>query len=198
MKKQLISIIFMALMISLSMCINTKDINGDTGKYIGNLDNKNYINNSNNNTIYLNISGNIVELPLRASVKEALSTELINTSDSDILRHYLTTKIIYFEYNKSLPSEEGMVSITDLSMKLGFLNSIYPHEIVDDSVFNNESEIERVKNSNITMIIKIIRSNSTAKIVRVNRTFVIEGNSLKELDKAETRFVLAIYTGLAK
>ena len=189
MKKLLISIIFMALMISLSMCINIKGINGGTGGHI---------NNSDNNIIYLNISGNSIELPLRASVEEALSTELINTSDSDILRHYLNTKIIYLEYNKSLPSEEGLVSIIDLSMKLGFLNSMYPHSIADDEVFNNKSEIERVKNSNITMVIKIIRSNNTARIVRINRTFVIEGNSLEELDKAETRFVLAIYTGLAE
>ncbi|MBW9222627.1 hypothetical protein KKP97_06230 [Methanothermococcus sp. SCGC AD-155-C09] len=188
MKKLLISIIFMVLMISLSMCINIKGINGGTGDHITNSD----------NTIYLNISGNITELPLRASVEEALSTELINTSDSDILRHYLNTKIIYLEYNRSLSPKEGMVSIIDLSMKLGFLNPIYPHEIVDDSVFNNKSEIERVKNSNITMVIKIIRSNSTAKISKINRTFIIEGNSLKELDKAETRFILAIYRGIAE
>jgi len=70
---------------------------------------------------------------------------------------------------------------------------------VDDTIFKNESERERVKNSNITLIIKVVKGNRSATIEKVNnRTYIIEGNSLKELDKAESRFVLAIYKGIAE
>jgi len=103
------------------------------------------------------------------------------------------------EYNKSLPLEEGKITVIDLSMKLGFLKPLYGHLIVEDEVFKNESERERVKSSNITLIIRVVRGNRSATIEKVdNRTYVIEGNSLKELDKAESRFVLAIYRGVAE
>jgi len=45
------------------------------------------------------------------------------------------------------------------------------------------------------MVIKIIKTQNNATITRINNTFIIEGNSLKELDKAETRFVIAIFKG---
>jgi hypothetical protein len=149
---------------------------------------------SNENTLTVDINNTPVQLDLRTTVGEALTTKLINTNDSDIKKAYLTHKIIYFEYNKSIASDQGGVTIVDLASKLKFLNPIYPHYIVDYTVFNNESEINEIKHSNKTMIIRIIRNNKPATIEKINNTYIIEGNSLKELDKAESRFVLAIYT----
>ncbi len=179
MKKLLISIIAFILMGSMCMCVEKKSSLYDY---------------SNNKVLTVDINNTPVNLELRTTVGEALSTNLINTNDKDIKNYYLSHKIIYFEYNHSLPSAEGGVSIVDLASKLKFLNPIYPHYIVDDTVFKNESEINKVKNSNQTMIIKIIKCNKSATIEKINNTFVIEGNSLKELDKAESRFILAIYT----
>ena len=178
MRRFLIFFIIFGVMVSLSMCIKHPE---DT------------------NEVDLVIKGQPVTLVLRTTVREALSTKLINTNDSDILRSYLNHKIIYLEYNRSLPLEEGKITVIDLSMKLGFLKPLYGHLIVDDSVFKNESEREMVKSSNITLIIRVVRGNRSATIEKVdNRTYVIEGNSLKELDKAESRFVLAIYRGIAE
>jgi hypothetical protein len=179
MKKLLIPIIALILMGSLCMCVEKRSSLYDY---------------SNTKVLTVDINGTPVQLELRTTVGEALSTNLINTNDKDIKNYYLAHKIIYFEYNKSLPSEEGGVSIVDLALKLKFLNPIYPHYIVDETVFKNESEVNKIKNSNKTMIIKIIRGNRSATIEKINNTFIIEGNSLKELDKAESRFILAIYT----
>jgi len=191
MRRLLIFFIVFGVMVSLSMCINSTGEN--SGIRDGNLSP------GDSNKVNLTIAGQPVQLVLRTTVKEALSTELINTNDSDILRSYLTHKIIYLDYNSSLPLEEGRICVVDLSMKLGFLRPLYGHVIVDDTIFKNESEREKVKNSNITLIIKVVRGNRSATIEKVdNRTYVIEGNSLKELDKAESRFVLAIYRGIGE
>ena len=179
MKKLLIPIIALILMGSLCMCVEKRSSLYDY---------------SNTKVLTVDVNGTPVKLELRTTVGEALSTNLINTDDKDIKNYYLSHKIIYFEYDTSLPSEEGGVSIVDLASKLKFLNPVYPHYIVDETVFKNESEVNKIKNSNKTMVIKIIRSNRSATIEKINNSFIIEGNSLKELDKAESRFILAIYT----
>ncbi|HIQ32990.1 MAG TPA: hypothetical protein EYH55_05890 [Methanothermococcus okinawensis] len=179
-------------MVSLSMCIESTWKNSETE--VGSKESS-----EDTNEVNLVIKGQPVTLVLRTTVREALSTKLINTNDSDIVKNYLNHKIIYLEYNRSLPLEEGKVTVIDLSMKLGFLKPLYGHLIVDDSVFKNESEREKVKASNITLIVKVVRGNRSATIEKIgSRTYVIEGNSLKELDKAESRFVLAIYRGIAE
>ncbi len=213
MKKYIIPIIAVVLMGSFCMCVNTNNNNNSTGNKYSNNNNNNaygyntssngtYNNmycgfNYNNSTIIINISKIPVELELRTTIGKALSTKLINTTDKDIGKSYIDHKIIYFEYNRTMPAYEGGVTIVDLSSKLKFLNPVYPHIIVDRSVFKNESEANKVKYNNKTMIIRIIRSNTPAIIKRVNNTFIIEGNSLKELDKAESRFILDIYEYLS-
>ncbi|HIP15645.1 MAG TPA: hypothetical protein EYG77_00370 [Methanothermococcus okinawensis] len=190
MRKFIILFLIFGVMVSLCMCIDS------TWKHLTSVENNR---SENTYVVNLTIEGQPIQLVLRTTVREALSTELINTNDSDIVKSYLSHKIIYIEYNKSLPLEEGKLSVIDLSLKLGFLNPLYRHVIVDDSVFKNESEKEKVINSNITLILKVIRGNRSATIEKVdNRTYIIEGNSLKELDKAVSRFVLAIYKGVAE
>ena len=192
MRRFLIFFIIFGMMVSLSMCIESTWKNSKTEVVSKE-------SSEDTNEVNLVIKGQPVTLVLRTTVREALSTKLINTNDSDIVKNYLNHKIIYLEYNRSLPLEEGKVTVIDLSMKLGFLKPLYGHLVVDDSVFKNESEREKVKASNITLIIKVVRGNRSATIEKIDdRTYVIEGNSLKELDKAESRFVLAIYRGIAE
>jgi len=192
MRRFLIFFIIFGMMVSLSMCIESTWKNSETEVVSKE-------SSEDTNEVNLVIKGQPVTLVLRTTVREALSTKLINTNDSDIVKNYLNHKIIYLEYNRSLPLEEGKVTVIDLSMKLGFLKPLYGHLIVDDSVFKNESEREKVKASNITLIVKVVRGNRSATIEKIgSRTYVIEGNSLKELDKAESRFVLAIYRGIAE
>ena len=191
MRKLLILFFVFGMMISLSMCIDS------SWKHSGVVEDNRSLEDT--NVVNLTIDGQPVQLILRTTVREVLSTELINTNDSDIVKSYLSHRIIYLEYNRSLPLEEGKISVIDLSMKLGFLRPLYKHVIVEDSIFKNESERERVKNSNITLIIKVIRGNGSATIEKIgNRTYIIEGNSLEELDKGVSRFALAIYRGVAE
>ena len=98
MKKLLIPIIALILMGSLCMCVEKRSSLYDY---------------SNTKVLTVDTNGTPVQLELRTTVGEALSTNLINTDDKDIKNYYLAHKIIYFEYNKSLPSEEGGVSIVD-------------------------------------------------------------------------------------
>ena len=200
MRRLLILFLVFGVMVSLSMCI--EGIWKHPGKYDRSSESfgeVGYSSSGDSNKVDLIIAGQPTQLVLRTGVKEAMATELINTNDSDIVRSYLSHKIIYIEYNRSLSPEEGMLSIIDLSLKLGFLRPLYGHLIVEDSVFKNESEREKVKNSNITLILKVVRGNRGATIEKVdNRTYIIEGNSLKELDKAVSRYVLAIYKGVAE
>ena len=191
MRKLLILFLVFGMMVSLSMCIDS------TWDHSGVVENNRSFEDT--NEVNLTIGGQPIQLVLRTTVREALSTELINTNDSDIVENYLSHRIIYLEYNRSLSLEEGKLSLIDLSLKLGFLRPLYGHVIVDDSVFKNESEREKVKSSNITLILKVIKGNRSATIEKVdNRTYIIEGNSLEELDKAVSRFVLAIYKGIAE
>jgi hypothetical protein len=55
------------------------------------------------------------------------------------------------------------------------------------------NETEHLMKSNKTMVIKIIKTKNNATITKIGNTFIIEGNSLKEMDKAETRFVIDIF-----
>ena len=185
MKKLILLICSIILMSSLCLCVD-KQSSGNN-----NYGNSNYY----NGYIFMNFENNSIKVPLRATVGEALSTQLINTNDTDIRNYYLAHKIIYFEYNESLPNNEGGVATTDLIMKLKFFNQYYPHILADKSVFNNTEEIYKVKNSNKTMVIKIIKGSRNATIEKYNNSYIIEGNSLKELDKAESRFIIALCGG---
>ncbi|EHP84633.1 hypothetical protein [Methanotorris formicicus] len=196
MKKFIIIFGIMCLLVSSCLCINQKNSNDDLLKY--------------SKTLKTEIHGVSVEIPLRCTINDAMKTKLINTSDKDIKKQYLTKPIIYLEYNPSLPQKEGGVSIMDLIGKLIWLNAFYPHEMVipinvsenvtAKVVLNNKegyatftpSEIEMIKNSNKTMIIRVIRTNNNATISKINNTFIIEGNSLNALDMAESRFIIAI------
>jgi len=182
MKRLMLLVCSIILIGSLCLCVENDKQN--TG---------NYSNYYNDNHIFMNFENSSVNVPLRATVGEALSTQLINTDDKDIRGYYLTHKIIYLEYNKSLPNDEGGVTIADLIMKLEFLNQYYPHILTDKNVFNNTEEINKIKNSNKTMVIKIIKGSRNATIEKYNNSYIIEGNSLKELDKAESRFIIALY-----
>ncbi|ABR56571.1 conserved hypothetical protein [Methanococcus aeolicus Nankai-3] len=148
------------------------------------------------NTIFVDVNNQSIQLELRTTVGEALTTKLVNTNIEDIKNDYNNNKIIYIEYDPNISQNDGGVSIIDLVSKLKFYNSFVKNnmQIVDSSVFTNQSEIDKIKNSKITMIVKITKSNSTATISKSNGVYVIEGNSLKELDKATTMFVLSIYT----
>ncbi|AEH06618.1 hypothetical protein [Methanothermococcus okinawensis] len=169
------------LAVSLCSCVDKQS----SGHY----NNDNYY----NKYIFVNINNTTITVPLRTTLGEALSTQLINTTNKDIRNYYLSHKIIYLQYNESLPSDEGGVSIADLVFKLKALNQYYPHIIVDKNIFNNSTEAYMVKNSNKTMVINIIRGNRNATIEKYNNIYIIEGNSLKELDKAESRFVIILY-----
>ncbi|MDK2789928.1 MAG: hypothetical protein PWP15_435 [Methanothermococcus sp.] len=179
MKEITLGILLILLSSFFCLCIDVKD-NGDKNleKY--------------GSTLYAELGNNTVPVPLRTTINNSMSTVLINTNDSDIKNYYMAHKIIYLEFNESLPNNEGGVTVTDLIMKLTFLNNYYPHVITDKSIFNDTDEINAVKASNKTMVIEIVRGNRSATIEKYNNTFLIEGNSLEELDKAETRFIIAI------
>ncbi len=180
-KKIIISILAITLICSMAMCIEKKSTLYDySGK----------------STINVEVNGQLVNLPLRTTVEDALSTKLINTNLQQIKEDYNNHQIIYIEYDKNLPAKNGGISITDLVSKLKYYNSLVGNKkyIVDDSTFNNQTEINNIKNSNKTLIIKIITSNTPAQIIKNGNTYIIEGNSLKELDKGTTLYALAIYT----
>ena len=186
----------MCLLVSSCLCISQKNSNDDLLKY--------------SKTLKTEINGVSVEIPLRCTINDAMKTKLVNTSDKEIKEYYLTKPIVYLEYNLSLPQKEGGVSIMDLIGKLIWLNNFYPHKMIipinvsenvtAKVILNNKegyatftpSEIEMIKNSNKTMIIKVIKTSNNATITKINNTFVIEGNSLHALDMAESRFIVAI------
>ncbi len=153
-----------------------------------------YEENANKNHIIVSLNGTSYDIGFRTTIKDALQTKLINTNDEDIRKTYKNTKIVYLIYNHKIPYEKGGITIVDFATKIRTTNRTYPHIVVDDTVFKNESEREMVKNSNITMIVEFVLGNNTATIKKIgDRHYIIEGNSLKELDKAETRFLLAIF-----
>ncbi|AEF96170.1 hypothetical protein [Methanotorris igneus] len=200
MMKKFIIFGIMCLLVSSCLCIeqrnNYKISNDDLLKY--------------SKTLKTEINGVSVEIPLRCTINDAMKTKLVNTSDKEIKEYYLTKPIIYLEYNLSLSQKDGGVSIMDLVGKLIWLNNFYPHKMVipinvsenitAKVILNNKegyttftpSEIEMIKNSNKTMIIKVIKTNNNATITKIKNTFIIEGNSLYALDMAESRFIIAI------
>ena len=186
MRRLLILFLIFGVMVSLSMCIEStwkhpEGSGSEVGGYNGSSEDSNVVD--------LVIGGQPVQLVLRTSVKEALSTKLINTNDSDIVESYLSYKKIYIEYNRSLTFGEGGVSVMDLSLKLKFLEPLYGRKVISNI---NDSERE-------VLILKVVKGNRSATIEKVdNRTYIIEGNSLEELDKAVSRFVLAVYKGVAE
>ena len=146
------------------------------------------------NTLVVHFGDTTVNVPLRAMINDSMTTTLINTNDSDIKSDYTggNYKIMYFEYDPDLSNEEGGIVLTDLVSKVSFFTTAYSYVIADQTLFNNTEDIEKVKNSNQTLVIQIERSNNSATITKYNNTYVIEGNSLRELDKAESRFVIAM------
>ncbi|MCQ6253735.1 hypothetical protein [Methanocaldococcus sp.] len=199
MKKFLLILTSIILITSMSMCINMNDY-------------KNYI--------YINVSVNgntstMVKVPLRATIEEAKEVKLINTTDKEIYNYYHNKKLIYICGNMSLNMDEGGVTIVDLITKLEWFNQFYPHNIVIElnrtnstvtvkAIFaNGKKSIDKLKineseylmKNNKTMVIKILKTQNKATIMKVNNTFIIEGNNLKELDKAETRFIIAMLKG---
>ncbi|XRO75558.1 hypothetical protein ACO3TA_01395 [Methanocaldococcus sp. 28A] len=197
MKKLLLILGIIVLITSMSMCITSKNIN-DLKK-----------------DIVIEYNGTPIKVPLRATIGEAKEVKLINTTDKEIYDYYHSKILIYIYGNLSLKPEEGEVSIIDLITKLVWFNQFYPHNIVIElnrtnttvtvkSIFaNGKSSINKLKindseyliHNNKTMVIKFIRTQNNATIIRINNTFIIEGNSLKEMDKAETRFVIAMLKG---
>ncbi|MEO2117066.1 MAG: hypothetical protein ABGW92_01490 [Methanocaldococcus sp.] len=198
MKKLLLIIGVITLITSISMCLNNSPNLNDL-----------------KNKILVEINGTPVEIPLRASLGEAKEVKLINTTDKEIYDYYHSKILIYVCGDMGLKPDEGGVSIVDLITKLEWFNQFCPHNIVVElertnstvtvkSIFTNGktsitnlklNESEYLMQNNKTMIIKIIKTQNNATITKINNTFIIEGNSLKELDKAETRFVIAMFKG---
>ena len=198
MKKLLLIIGVITLITSISMCLNNSPNVNDLKK-----------------KILVEVDGTPIEIPLRASIGEAKEVKLVNTTDKGIYNYYHSKVLIYIQGDMSLKPEEGGVSIVDLITKLEWLNQFYPHNIVVElnrtnstvtvkSIFANGktaltelkiNESNYLMQNNKTMVIKIIKTQNNATITRINNTFIIEGNSLKELDKAETRFVIAMLKG---
>ncbi|XRP96995.1 hypothetical protein ACO3UB_00330 [Methanocaldococcus sp. 16A] len=199
MKKLLLILGVIVLITSMSMCITSKNMN-DLKK-----------------DIVIEFNGTPIKVPLRATIGEAKEVKLINTTDKEIYDYYHSKILIYIYGNLSLKPDEGGVSIVDLITKLEWFNQLYPHNIVVElnrtnttvtvkSIFaNGKTSIDKLKineseyliHNNKTMVIKFIRTQHNATITRINNTFIIEGNSLKEMDKAETRFVIAMLKGSA-
>ncbi|WP_048056276.1 hypothetical protein [Methanocaldococcus fervens] len=197
MKKLLLIFGILVLITSTSMCISHNNLN-DLKK-----------------SVVVEVNGTPVEIPLRATVGEAKDVKLINTTDDEIYNYYRSKMLIYIYGNMSLKPAEGGVAIVDLVTKLKWFNQFYPHNIVVELERNNSTvtvesffangkrstdklkinESEYLMNNNKTMVIKIIKTQNNATITKINNTFIIEGNSLEELDKAETRFVIALFKG---
>ncbi|AAB98250.1 TPA: hypothetical protein HA335_06145 [Methanocaldococcus jannaschii] len=199
MKKLLLIIGIISLMTSMSMCLNNNNLN--------NLDLK--------KSILVEVNGTPIEIPLRATVGEAKEVKLINTTDREIYNYYHSKILIYIKGDMNISVKEGGVSIVDLVTKLEWFNQFYPHNIVVElnrtnstvtvkSIFANGktsitelkvNESEYLMHNNKTMVIEILKTHNTATITKINNTFIIEGNSLKELDNAETRFVIDMFKG---
>ncbi|AIJ05016.1 hypothetical protein JH146_0165 [Methanocaldococcus bathoardescens] len=197
MKKLLLILGIITLITSMSMCITSKNID-DLKK-----------------EIVIEFNGTPVKVPLRTTIGEAKEVKLINTTDKEIYDYYHSKILIYIYGNMSLKPDEGGISIVDLITKLEWFNQFYPHNIVVElertnstvtvkSIFaNGKTSIDKLKineseylmNNNKTMVIKIIKTQNNATIMKINNTFIIEGNSLKEMDKAETRFIIALFKG---
>ncbi len=198
MKKLLLIIGVITLITSISMCLNNSPNVNDLKK-----------------KILVEVDETPIEIPLRASIGEAKEVKLVNTTDKEIYDYYHSKVLIYIQGDMSLKPEEGGVSIVDLITKLEWFNQFYPHNIVVElnrtnstvtvkSIFANGktaltelkiNESNYLMQNNKTMVIKIIKTQNNATITRINNTFIIEGNSLKELDKAETRFIIAMFKG---
>ncbi|MBP2144059.1 hypothetical protein J2127_001229 [Methanococcus voltae] len=136
--------------------------------------------------------------------------------------YFNNSALAYIDYDPSLPNNEGGVSVMDLKVKLITFNSYYyydnnykPHNIAslvstegNDTyiqllIYGNESnplnlklnttELDIVKNSNKTTVFEVRKTNNTATITKVGfNHYLIEGNSLEELDKAESRLLIAL------
>ncbi|WP_423792873.1 hypothetical protein ACPB8Q_01335 [Methanocaldococcus indicus] len=155
-----------------------------------------------------------IEVPLRATIGEAKEVKLINTNDKEIYNYYHNTKLIYIRGSLNITPEEGGVSIIDLITKLAWLNSFYPHNIIIELkkdrnitakvIFANGTkkityftpmEVYLLTHNNKTMAIEIYKRDYPAMIVKEGNKFIIMGNSTKELDKAESRFIIDILVG---
>ncbi len=199
MRKLLILFIVSVMFVSLTMCINNSTSLKDM-----------------KNKIIIEYKNEPIEIPLRATIGEAKKVRLINTTDKEIYEYYHTKKLLYIRGDFNISPEEGGVSMIDLITKLKWFNQFYPHNIIIElnkekngtvnakAIFYNGTEkytyftpeeVRYLTTNNKTMVIEIYKTNNTATIKRIGNVFIIEGNSTKELDKAESRFIIAILVG---
>ncbi|ADG13650.1 conserved hypothetical protein [Methanocaldococcus infernus ME] len=194
MTKRVLIAFIVLLFVSLSMCLNV----GEMKK-----------------SFTVNINGTSINVELRTNIYLAKKTELINTTPEEIHKYYLTKPNIYINGTLNITPEEGGVTIIDFISKVKWLNHYYPHNIVVELERNGSyiyvdsltKDGERIKtyvpienmtkiiNSNKTMVVSIIKGDGKAKIIKRGNRFIIEGNSLEELDKAESRFIMAMLLG---
>ncbi|WP_456471874.1 hypothetical protein [Methanocaldococcus sp.] len=186
--------IIIILFTSLSMCIDIKDIKKD---------------------FVVNINNTPVDVQLRTNIYLAKQTEIINTTPKEIYYFYHTKPNIYIRGSLNITPKEGGVTILDLITKIRWLNKYYPHNIIIELSRENDrvyvdvltkdgkeiktyltaENVSKIINSNKTMVIEIYKTNSKAKITKIGNRFIIEGNSKEELDKAESRFIMAMLLG---
>jgi hypothetical protein len=197
MKKLLLIVGIIILITSMSMCITHKNLDDLRDEVV------------------ISVNGTPVKIPLRATIGEAKEVKLINTTDKEIYSYYNSKRLIYVKGDMDIMPEEGGVAIIDLISKLEWFNQLYPHDLFveldrDNSTVTVKSvlangkiltaklkinESEYLMHNNKTMVIEILKTHNNATITKINNTFIIEGNSLKEMDKAETRFVIAMFKG---
>uniref|UniRef100_A9AAB7 Uncharacterized protein n=1 Tax=Methanococcus maripaludis (strain C6 / ATCC BAA-1332) TaxID=444158 RepID=A9AAB7_METM6 len=181
---KIVLILSLVLMSSFCLCTDKTDSGSD--------DLSDY---DNNLEVHIGENG-IINIPLKSTINESDSTTFTNTTDSEIARDYKsgTYKIIYFDYDKTNMTVGEANVVLHIASVIGTFNTIYPYVVVDDTVYNSTADIEKVKNSNITLTINISKGLTPANIEKYNNTYIIKGNSLEELEKAETRFVIAMFS----
>ncbi|MDK2929786.1 MAG: hypothetical protein PWP73_1389 [Methanococcus sp.] len=199
--KKIVLILSLVLLSSFCLCTEKND--------------NNLLEYSEDTSFMVHIGENNVPVELRSKINDSFTTVFKNTNQTEIKNTYYNEnhEIIYLEYNRSLPATEGGVTVADLKLKLIWANNYFaPHLIIvptvlnengtyvdiiyengtETSAFINNSEISKIKESNKTITIDIRKTKNSATIEKYNNTYVIEGNSLEELDKAESRFVIAM------
>ncbi|ABR54418.1 conserved hypothetical protein [Methanococcus vannielii SB] len=197
-----ISLILSIILLS-SFCLCTEKNSNDLFEY------------SDSTVFMVTVGENKVPIELRAKINDSFTTLFKNTDKNEIKSTYYSEnhEIIYIEYDRSLPAAEGGVSVADLKLKLIWANSYFnPHVIIVpgdltengtyadifykdgsiESTFLNNEHVDKVKNSNKTIVIDFQRTENPATIEKYNNTYIIEGNSLIELDKAESMFIIAL------
>jgi len=196
-------ILSIILLSSFCLCTEKNDNNNNLLEY------------SDSTSFTVTIGESKIPVELRSKVNDSFTTAFINTNQSEIKETYYSEdhEIIYLEYDRDLPASEGGVTVADLKLKLIWANNYFaPHLIIvpntinesgtyadvvyqdgtEKTVFINNSEIAKIKESNKTIVIDVAKTENNATIEKYDNTYRIEGNSLKELDKAESRFIISL------